>query len=178
MPQPSRSSYEWVDQFRRVFDQAAAACQAGQRRSDGMFSVDDRSFLAAIGCSPQEMFDFADDFVRYGEPSCVTALLITAVRRQYFLEEMNGEPNGRTLDLSSFPPKDVQLGGRRWLPRLIAKAKAKLRGELPTDLMYGCGADRAFLRKAGWHPADFLRLVWTTGGDSRQILEQLKQREG
>ena len=169
------STYDWSEQFRRIFERAAATCRSGQREPAKMFSSDEVQQLAALGCSAQEMFDFADDSVRYGEPSCETALLITAVRRAYLLEEMGGRPSGRTIAMDSLPAKDAELGGFRWLPRLIAKARAKLRGEMPADLMYGCGGDRAFLREVGWHPADFLRLVWTTGGDARQILERLKR---
>ena len=170
------STYDWSDQFRRVFDRAAAACRSGQRDPAKMFSPEEVQQLAALGCSAQEMFDFADDSVRYGEPSCETALLITAVRRAYFLEEMNRRPSGRTITMDSLPAKDAELGGLRWLPRLMAKARAKLRGEMPVELMFGCSGDRKFLHEVGWHPADFLRLVWTTGGDARQILEQLRRR--
>lgn len=169
------STYDWSEEFCRIFDHATAACRAGQREPSKMFSPDEVRQLAMWGCSAQEMFDFADDSVRYGEPSRETALLITAVRRAYFLEEMGGRSSGRTIAMDSLPAKDAELGGFRWLPRLIAKARAKLRGEMPAELMYGCGGDRAFLREAGWHPADFLRLVWTTGGDARQILERLKR---
>ena len=169
------SSYDWSEQFRRIFDRAAATCRSGQRDPAKMFTAEEVQQLAALGCSAQEMFDFADDSVRYGEPSCETALLITAVRRAYFSEEMNSHPSGRAITMDSLPAKDAELGGFRWLPRLIAKARAKLRGEMPAELMYGCAGDRKFLLEVGWHPADFLRLVWTTGGDARQILEQMKR---
>lgn len=170
------STYNWSEEFRRIFEAATAACRRGQSSPAKMLPPDDLHLLAAWGCSAQEMFDFADDSVRHGEPSCETALLITAVRRAYFLEEMNGRPSGRVISMDSLPAKDAELGGLRWLPRIIAKARAKLRGEMPAELMYGCGGDRAFLREVGWHPADFLRLVWTTGGDTRQILARLKHR--
>jgi hypothetical protein len=170
------STYDWSEQFHRIFGLATAACRSGQRDPAKMFSTKDVQQLARWGCSAQEMFDFADDSVRYGEPSGEMALLITAVRRAYFLEEMGGHSSGRTIAMDSLPAKDAELGGLRWLPRLIAKARAKLRGEMPAELMFGCSGDRAFLREVGWHPADFLRLVWTTGGDARQILERLKHR--
>jgi len=61
------------------------------------------------------------------------------------------------------------------LPRLIEKAKAKLRGEMPPELMYCCGGDRAFLREHGIHPADFLREVWAAGDDTKKILQYVRQ---
>jgi hypothetical protein len=58
-----------------------------------------------------------------------------------------------------------------YLPRILAKAKAKLRGELDPDLMFGCGGDRAFLaRSGGLHLADFLRQVWAADGDDGKIV--------
>lgn len=170
------STYNWSEQFRQIFERGTAACRGGKTLPAQLFSPDELRQLADWGCSAQEMFDFVDDATRHGEPSCETALLITAVRRSYFLEEMTSQPSGRTIPMDSLPAKDARLGGFRWLPRIIAKARAKLRGEMPAELMYGCGGDRAFLREVGWHPADFLRLVWTTGADSRQILEALARR--
>ena len=67
------------------------------------------------------------------------------------------------------------MAGVAWLPRLIAKARAKLRGEMPGELMYGCGGDRAFLRRVNIHPADFLREVWSARDDDEKIIEYVKR---
>jgi hypothetical protein len=62
------------------------------------------------------------------------------------------------------------LAGMPYLPRILAKARAKLRGTLDPDLMFACGGDRNFLRKHGnIHPADFLRAVWRAEGDDQQL---------
>ena len=58
----------------------------------------------------------------------------------------------------------------RWLPRLIFKARLKLRGEMDPEIMYGCGGDRQFFVKYDIHPADFLRAVWASGGDQAKVL--------
>jgi len=77
--------------------------------------------------------------------------------------------------MDKLPPKDAQLGGIEWLPRIIEKAHAKLRGEMPPELMYCCGGDRAFLREHGIHPADFLREVWAAGDDVQRILSFVRK---
>jgi len=59
----------------------------------------------------------------------------------------------------------------------MAKARAKLRGEMPPEIMYGCGADRPFLRKLGIHPAEFLQIVWDAGHDDQKIIEVVIQRQ-
>jgi hypothetical protein len=63
-----------------------------------------------------------------------------------------------------------------WFPRIIEKAKAKLRGELPADLMYSCGADRRFLKKVNIDPAEFLRVVWEGGDNVDHILKFVTDR--
>ncbi|TLD70649.1 hypothetical protein FEM03_10040 [Phragmitibacter flavus] len=64
-----------------------------------------------------------------------------------------------------------------WLPRIIAKAEAKLRGEMDPDIMFGCGGDRAFLSEVGIHPADFLRMIWAAKGDQDRVVKFVKTGE-
>ena len=84
---------------------------------------------------------------------------MTAARRDYFLVVQRGQVSAPALRLDEFPAMEAEVAGLAWLPRIIVKARAKLRGELPAELMYCCGADRKFLLKVHIHPADFLREV-------------------
>ena len=70
----------------------------------------------------------------------------------------------------------ASLGGHRWLPRIIVKAQAKLRGEMPPELMYGCGGDRPFLKNLGIHPGDFLEAVWRAGNNKQHVLDYLREQ--
>jgi hypothetical protein len=101
-------------------------------------------------------------------------LAVTAIRRAFFLEVMQGQPTGRIIPMSTLPPKFAAVGGIAWLPRLIAKARIKLRGEMDPDLMYGCGGDRPFLRKHHLTLPQFLQLVWDKGDDDRAIVDAVK----
>lgn len=168
---PAGHASDWAEGFRAVHDRACARYQTGERKPDALFNADDSDFMRAVGCSAQELFDFIDDGHRYGEPGFESVLLITAVRRDFFLRVQNGVPSGRIVSMETLPAKDAELGGIPWLPRIIAKARAKLKGEMPPDLMYGCGGDRRFLREVNIHPADFLRVVWEAGDDEGQILD-------
>ena len=147
------------------------AYRAGNRNPVSYFNTTETKFLAGIGCSAQEMYDFAEDA---DELSFESALLITAARRDYFLVMQHGQPTGKIVH--DFPAKDAELAGYRWLPRIIVKARAKLRGELPAEFMYSCGGDRAFLEKVKIHPADFLREVWAARDDDRKIVEYVQLR--
>lgn len=170
------SEYDWPVEFRRVYEAGTKRFNAGERTPHKLCSKSELEFLASIGCSAQELFDFIDDLSRYGEPVYETVLLTTGVRRDYFRLVQNGVSTGKQIDMDALPAKKDKVDGIEWLPRLIEKARAKLRGEMPADLMYGCGGDRPFLREMNVELAEFLRLVWTCGDDNRRIVDYVKQR--
>jgi hypothetical protein len=143
-----------------------------------MFTPEDTAFLASIGCTTQELFDFVEDGLDYGEPDFNTTLEITALRRDYFLNVMGGKASGRRVSMNDLPAKSDQVDGIAWLPRLIVKARLKLRGEMPSDLMYGCGGDRPFLRRMRMTLAEFLRAVWEADGDDRRVIDTVKRSAG
>jgi len=172
------SSTQWESEFREVWDRGVAAWLAGRRQPGTMFSAAEVAFLRSIGCSAQEMFDFIDDAQRYGEPDFDTTLAVTAIRRDYFLQVLGGKSTGFVADMASLPSKAQAVDGIAWLPRLIAKARLKLRGEMPADLMYGCGGDRPFLRQMKMDLPGFLTLVRDRGDDDRGIVEAVKRQAG
>ncbi|HEV7403766.1 MAG TPA: DUF5069 domain-containing protein [Chthoniobacteraceae bacterium] len=170
--------HDWKLEFRHVWDRAVAAWRAGKRSPQTMFTAPDVAFLAGLGCTAQELFDFVDDSLRYDDLDCETALAVTAIRRDYFLEVMHGRPTGRVVPMSALPAKSAEVDGIAWLPRLIVKARIKLRGEMNPDLMYGCAGDRPFLRRHGMTLPQFLQLVRDHGDDDRAIVEAVKRAAG
>jgi len=168
-------NYNWAKDFCELFAGGMDAYRAGKRDAGAMFGAEQRQFLNEIGSTPQEIFDFVEDTFHGGEPGVETALLLAATRREYFLGVQKGKRSSRLIDMDKLPPKSAQLAGLEWLPRIIEKAKAKLRGEMPPDLMYCCGGDRAFLREQGIHADDFLREVWAAGDDTQRILEFVRK---
>jgi hypothetical protein len=168
-------NYNWAKSFRELFEDGSDAYRAGKRDEKSMFNPEQGRFLEGIGATPQEIFDFVEDTFYGGEPGFETSLLVTAMRREYFLKVQKGQHSGRVIDMEKLPSKSAQMGGIEWLPRLIGKAHAKLRGEMPPELMYCCGGDRAFLREYGIHPADFLREAWNAGDDHQRLLDFVRQ---
>lgn len=120
-----------------------------------------------------ELYDFAEDRASL---DWETALLIASARRDYFLVVQQRQWSANRVVVEKLPPKTAELDGIAWLPRLMAKAEGRLRGELPPDLMYCCGGDRRFFENYNVHPADFLREVWSADGDSARILEYVRAR--
>ena len=169
---------DWKLEFRNVWDRGVAAWKAGRSSAQTMFSPEDVAFLAGIGCSTQELFDFVDDSLGYGDLDFETVLAVTEIRRRYFLEVMHGKPTGRVVQMGELPAKSAAVDGIAWLPRLIVKARTKLRGEMNPDLMYGCAGDRPFLREHGMTLPQFLQLVWDKGDDDRAIVDALKKAAG
>jgi hypothetical protein len=161
------SDYLWNDQFMTLFNRCLEQYQRGNYDFNSYYSASDLAFLAGIGCKPRELFDFVED--HGADLPATTALLVATVRRDYFLMEQDGKPSGSELKPGDLPARDAQLAGIPWLPRILSKARAKLRGELNPDIMYGCGGDRMFLESHGISPSDFLRRVWKAGDDDQAV---------
>ena len=168
--------YNFGGRLREVWGKACAQYAKGQRGADNYFGADELAFLAANGITAQHLYDYAEDFTGAGEPSWDTALAIELVRRDYFLNAQGGTVSGVVLDETQMPAKTDAIRGIEWLPRIIPKTRAKLRGELPASLMYCCGGDRRFFKAHDIHPAEFLTLVWRKERDDNAIVDWVVQR--
>ncbi|PAW79140.1 MAG: hypothetical protein B9S32_04060 [Verrucomicrobia bacterium Tous-C9LFEB] len=168
-------SENWKSAFRSLFNLAVDHYRSGKRGAANYFKPAEIAELATFGYRAQEMYDFAEDRVKYGEPDLETALAIAGVRREYFLQVQGGKLTDQRIDMASLPPKDASVAGIVWLPRILVKAKAKLRGEMPDDLMYGCGGDRKFFKENNVDPVKFLRAVWKANGDDQAVIDFVRQ---
>lgn len=168
--------YDFADRFRALYDKAVKLYASGRTGAETYFTTDETAFLAANGLTVQNIYDYAEDHNGYGEPGYDRALAIELVRRDYFLNAQGGKASGRTIDGATLPAKTDSIRGIEWLPRLIPKTKAKLRGELPASLMYSCGGDRAFFARHDIHPAEFLTLVWRNENNDAAIVDWVAKR--
>lgn len=164
----------WNDQFDSLFQKCLAQYQSGNSDFINYYSKADLTFLDSIGCKPRELFDFVEDFADGAVPSPSTALLVAAVRRDYFQVMQDRKASSREITRNDIPSFEEELDGIPYLPRIIAKAEAKIKGELHPDLMFGCGGDRKFLSENNLHLADFLRNVWAANGDEQIIIDLVK----
>ena len=171
------SHYDFAKQFRAVYDQAVSRFASGARGADHLLRPQEVEFLTANGITAQHLYDYAEDHNSDdGEPGFERALTIESVRRDYFLNVQGGVASRARLDETTLPDKTAELRGVVWLPRIIPKARAKLRGELPPSLMYSCGGDRKFLKENDIFPAEFLSLVWRHENDDAAIAEWVVRR--
>ena len=170
------SSEDWLSQLREIYDRAVHRFEQGDRGPEQVVGREALAFLDSIGTSAQELYDFVEDWVEDDEPDFEAVAAMTDVRRTYFLTVQEGKPSDKVIPSATLPSGYAELGGYRWLPRIIAKARAKLRGELAPDIMFGCGADRPFLRSVNMEPAEFLKTVWNAGTDDRLILDVVQKK--
>jgi hypothetical protein len=170
-------SSNWRETFGQLFDKAVERYRGGHEKAVGLVDEQGHAFLESIGYTEQEFFDFVEDFAKGGEPTREQAIAIAAVRRDYFLQVQGGRRSLKIISMTDLPSKDAEIEGIGWLPRLIPKAEAKLRGEMPPDLMYGCGGDRKFFRTNGGDPAEFLRVVWRAAGDPVAVVDWVKAKK-
>lgn len=170
------SHYNYTATLKALYEKAASLYRDGNEDPSTYFNGDEKAFLDSIGAKVQELYDFVDDAIRYGEPDYETFLLIMSVRRDYFLQVQKGNADPQEIDGARLPEKDQEVRGIRWLPRLIPKAQARLRGELPDSLMFGCGGDRDFFQTHDIHPADFLRATWAYLEDDDKLIDWVQKR--
>jgi hypothetical protein len=165
----------WNDQFLDLFRSCLNKFNNGNTDFNSYYTKEDLSFLSSIGYKPREFYDFVEDLGDEGVPSESTALLLASVRRDYFLVVQEGQHSDKEMTRDSLPTFGDTLADITYLPRIIAKARAKLKGELDPDIMYSCGGDRKFLKDHGdIPPADFLRNVWAAETDDLKIANYVK----
>jgi len=165
----------WDEKFNELFTRCLSAYENGDSDFMSYYSPIDHEFLASIGYKPRELFDFVEDLADEGLPAQSTALLVAAVRRDYFLTTQSGKTSLKTISRDDVPSFSEAFEGLAYLPRIFAKAEAKLRGELDPDMMFGCGGDRKFLHDNGEiNPADFLRHAWAAAGDLSKVAKFVK----
>jgi len=168
--------YEFQNTFHSLYDKAVGLYAKGQRGADTYFTAEENAFLAANGLTAQHLYDYAEDHNGYGEPGYDLALGIEFIRRDYFSLNQHHTPSGVVLDETKMPAKTDAVRGIEWLPRIIPKAKAKLRGELPASLMYCCGGDRKFFKTNDINPVEFLGVVRQNEKNDTAIVEWVVRR--
>ncbi|WP_225919640.1 DUF5069 domain-containing protein [Actomonas aquatica] len=162
--------------FRELYDHAVQAYRAGASSSAELYDEAQTAWLAANGINAQAMFDYAEDDVSGGAPGFEHALAIETIRRDYFLNVQKGVPSTVVADPDTWAGKAEAIDGIVWLPRILPKVRAKLRGELPASMMYCCGGDRNFFRTHDILPAEFLNLAWRHFDDDDAIIAWVKAR--
>ena len=165
----------WAADFRRLYEKAANHYSRGASSPGEVVPEEsDRRFLAANGLRPINIFDYIEDTAKGGEPGYDTALLIASARREYFLFRQHGQWSDKAVGLDDLPPKTDAIDGIVWLPRIMPKARAFLRGELAEDIMFCSGGDRKFFKENKVNPVDFLRVVESAGDDAATIIDFIK----
>ncbi len=178
MTASTASLYGLTETLTAIWKRVESRYRAGERDPRQAVDADDQATLAALGLGVMDVYDYVEDFVSSGEPDLGTFLLIAS---EQVFAALDDDPSASgPVRAEELPPKEAAVRGIEWLPRILAKARAKLRGALPADLMYDCGGDRRFLRAHGIHPAEFLRQVRLLGDDEAIVdwVEKVSRSRG
>lgn len=168
--------YTFPKEFRALYVDAVALYAQGKRGADTFFNAGQRAWLAANGIAAQALYDYAEDQNNEDEPGYDHALAIEVIRRDYFFNVQGGVASKVVADPATWPGKSEAINGIEWLPRILPKARAKLRGELPASMMYCCGGDRHFFQTHDILPAEFLNLVWRHEKDDQALIDWVTKR--
>ena len=169
--------YEFTSGFKSLYEKAVGLYIKGSRDASTYFTNEELDWLSKNGINQQHMYDYAEDHCKYQEPGFEQALAIELVRRDYFINIQHGIASTTILKETELPAKTDSLQGIVWLPRLLPKARAKLRGELSSELMFCCGGDRNFFKTHNIMPAEFLSVLWRIGSDDNAIADWIKLRK-
>jgi hypothetical protein len=169
--------YSYQQTLKTIWDDAVAKYRDGNREPESYFDAGTLAELSAVGLNTMDVYDYAEDFVTRDEPDFETFLMICEARRDYFLTIQDAKASNEVLDSSTLPAKDESVEGIVWLPRIIPKAIAKLRGELPPETMYNCGGDRRFFKENKIHPAEFLRVAWAYEDNVPKLIDWVVARK-
>ena len=167
--------YDWSAKLQALYNKALRAYQQGVSDAGALFTQEESLELSSVGLKPINVFDYVEDFVKYGEPGWNEFLLVAAARRDYYLYELHCARPAPPIREADLPAKTEAIEGIEWLPRITLKARCFLEGTLPHEIMYGCGGDRRFLKQHDIHLADFLRMTWAARGDAAKILKFLRK---
>ena len=168
--------YNYQETFKILYDKAVKSYADGNHDKNSYYDEVELAFIQANGWRVQDFYDYGEDWVLSEQPSNEIAQSIEQVRREYFLHVQNGKASANTISAESLPAKSASVNGIEWLPRILPKARGKLRGELPEETMYCCGGDRDFLRTHNIHPAEFLRVVWANMENDEGVIEFVEKR--
>ena len=161
--------YHFTHDLLRLWTKAESLYRSGSREPEKFFDEGELETLAGLGLGVMDIYDYVEDFVSRGEPDFASFMMITAERVFYFRDEMEGKLSDHKIAESDLPAKTDKVGGVAWLPRILEKAKGKLRGELPSEIMYGCGGDRKFAKSHEFHLAEFLNKVRYSDSDDEVV---------
>ncbi|MEM1222638.1 MAG: DUF5069 domain-containing protein [Verrucomicrobiota bacterium] len=168
--------YNYQKRLKEIWRQAVSLYEAGNRDPETYFDSEVLGDLNSIGLNVMDVYDYAEDYISSKDPDFETFLMICEARRDYFFAEQEGIPSQKILDTSKIPAKTDDIRGIVWLPRIIPKALAKLKGELPSDTMYCCGGDRRFFKTNQIHPAEFLRAAWAWQDTPEKLVDWVEAR--
>lgn len=168
--------YHYQKQLKTIWTAAVNKYEKGNRDPKSYFDAAGLAELQKLGLKVMDVYDFAEDWINYGDPDFETFLMICEVRRDYLLTVQKGQKSEIELDPSNLPQKTDSVRGIEWLPRIIPKAIAKIRGELPPVTMYNCGGDRQFFKTHNIHPAEFLRVAWAYENEPAKIIDWVETR--
>lgn len=168
--------YNYQETFKILYDKAVRNYASGNQDKSSYYSESELAFIQANGWRVQDFYDYGEDWVQGEQPSYEVAQSIEQVRRDYFLHIQKGNASPERISAETLPAKTDSVNGIEWLPRILPKARGKLRGELPEEIMYCCGGDRRFLMTHDIHPAEFLRVVWANMENDEGIIEFVERR--
>ena len=98
-------SDDWKARFRELYQAAQQRYRDGRTIPETIFEADEADFLASLGCTSQELFDFVEDSINWGDVEYDQVEGVTALRRDHFVNALDSQPADSVIDPATIPAK-------------------------------------------------------------------------
>ena len=98
-------SDDWKARFRELYHSAQERYRAGRATTLTLFEPDEVYFLATIGCSTRELFDFVEDSINWDDVEYEQVEGVTELRRDHFVNVLGSESATTKIDPDKIPAK-------------------------------------------------------------------------
>ena len=120
-------SHSFHTELSRIWQISVDLYRRGNNSAEDFPIANELPILSGWGLNKMDVFDYVEDWCLHEEPDLITFVLVHYERWNFFVHEQKSELSSNRLDPSSLPPKTEDAAGIIWLPRILPKARAKLR---------------------------------------------------
>ena len=117
--------YDYHTRLKALWEKGVEDYSNGGRVPGAYLTEEERAFLGEIGANEQDLYDFTDDSIRYGEPDFEMFWAVQSMRFNYFKMIMKNRPGDYIAPMAAYSPKDAEINGIPLAPQDNPKSQTQ-----------------------------------------------------
>ena len=101
--------YDYHTRLKALWDKGVEDYHNGGRVPGAYLTEEERAFLREIGANEQDLYDYTDDSIRYGEPDFEMFWAVQSMRFNYFRMIMKNRQGDFIAPMEAYSPKDAEI---------------------------------------------------------------------